>query len=775
MPTNISNAVGTQQQFTPRADSTYQGQYKGISGATFQASGATKALELSQSLARLGDALSGYLVSHEKYRDEMGHIKAERMVNSESPEDILKLNALDAAQQYGYADATANPYFQAYAEKMRGGFAAARMKQEYDLKYSMTPAKSLSEESQRYNEFTSEWRRDNLSGDNAPSNPVAFNDGYDESQLVNVNTLATNWVATRHKEDVIDTTASVKSKLGGLIANSKELLNTNGAMTKAVQSVLNETRLMGVPLEYRINILENFAQELLSTGHMDATRFEQMAKQLVVQTGMDGSKTTMDKLLDMQSYKTVAAHYSAEYHIKKQYDWAEPFVARADFNSALKDYEASSPEDKVWKKQMLSYIKGKVEEKKRQREAMLMSRTKHALGAGGGKTGGTKLISRSDMATLMDTWVNGNDHWNATPITSFKVDEDTFNNEYIYRLNEYIKGGDTDKFYRLLDMPQGKSHMEAVQRNIESMFNLLHQTPDDPDGYKFATNINSLPQLDNLMTMLASDPQRFTARLGTNLGVKATVLNDLFTMYGSDNRDAAIWMFAGYVNAKPEDTKAFGESFSGEDFISQGIEGVTRVNSNGEVTSDLALDRESNQYLTSYAKDLYVAFRCVGNDSVNAWNAVKDVFKNNFYAYHNGFFPKSLVNNMGTEDDALFFIRGMDTGIYSADSDGDRVDVQYNPNTATFMFRSIATGGVSYMSVDQIREAGQEAYKKAVEEYKQAQKNKGSKDTTMDADDYNAQRDAVEYSEGFHPEADDFSLREKVEEFGEFLWSKLTN
>ena len=789
MPTTISNAVETQQQFSPKPDATYQGQYKGISGVTYQSSGATRDMELSQSMLRLNDALSGYMVNHEKYKDEMGHIQAERMINSESPQDILKLNALDAAQQYGYADATANPYFQAYAEKMRGGFAAARMKQDYDQTYSMAPAKSLAEESQRYNKFASDWKANNLSGNNAPGNPVAFNDGYDESQLVNVNTLATDWVKTKHKEDIIDTVASTKSKLGQLIVNSKEILSKNGAMTSMVQSVMNEYRLMGVPLEYRMQIMENFAQELLTTGHMDGKRFEQMAQKIVVQTGMDGTKTTLDKVLDMQTYKTMAAKYNAEYNYTEKFKWADAMIAKGDIKFAAQDIDASDPETRMWKKPMLGYVQSKIEEAKRKKEANLKASLKKSLKAGGGKSDANKLVSAADMNTLMDAWVENNaDHWNDTPITQFKVDDKTFNEVYMARLKEYIKNGDTDKFYRLMDMPQGKDHMESVKRNIESMFNLLHQTPDDK-SYQWATNIDSLPELNNLITMLASDPQRLTARLGSSLGAKATVLSDLLTMYGFDNRDAAIWHFAGYINAKQEDKDAFEQSFDNGGYIDKGIDGISRMNSNGSVTDGMVLSSETNQNWVSYAKDLYVAQRCIGNNAENAWNAVVDTLKNNFYAYHNGIYPKALANNMGTEDDDLYFTKGMETGIYTAagDTDGDRVDLQYNPNTQTFMFRSILSGGVSYMTVNEIREAGKEKYKNDVEEAEKQKQQQAENNTTMTADDFNDARDAEDEAEDTtetykqeeedfqNPEAPAIDIPGKVASAAEYLWNKWKN
>lgn len=72
------------------------------------------------------EALQGYVVSYEKYMDVTGHQQAEAMINGMTPADIQKLNTIDAAQLYGYADSTDNPYFKAYADKLRGGFLASK-------------------------------------------------------------------------------------------------------------------------------------------------------------------------------------------------------------------------------------------------------------------------------------------------------------------------------------------------------------------------------------------------------------------------------------------------------------------------------------------------------------------------------------------------------------------------------------------------------------------------------------------------------------------------
>ena len=108
MPTSISGALGTQRQFTPQPDAGYVGRYAGVSPVTISAA-TNRSDVLSQNLMQLTAALSSYRASHEGYLNDSGSIEAQRMIQGESEESIRKLNAIDAAQQEGFADSPPAP------------------------------------------------------------------------------------------------------------------------------------------------------------------------------------------------------------------------------------------------------------------------------------------------------------------------------------------------------------------------------------------------------------------------------------------------------------------------------------------------------------------------------------------------------------------------------------------------------------------------------------------------------------------------------------------
>lgn len=734
MPTDISNQVGTARQFMPRADATYQGNYRGISPVQAQASMDSEG-ELAGNLLRLGDALNSYLVSHENYRDEMGHIMAERMVNSETPEDIKRLNTIDAAQQYGYADASANPYFRAYAEKIRGGFLAARMKQEYDQKYSMDPAKSLEEEARRYNEFSSDWKANNITGDRSPSNVTAFDDGFNESQLANMSALSNQWVSTKHQEDIINTYAFLNSKLGGLIANSEEILANKNEMTKRVQEILNAGRLAGLPAQYRIQLMEKWAQQFVQTGHITADRFWQMAQNVTIQTGIDGETVHLSDILDEQTYKTMTAEYNASYMSRKHYDILQKFIDMGDAGrTAYLDYmEKASPEEKAWLSKSQGYVFSEIARKKAEKE-----RKNRAVAAAVAKAqkdrAGHKLTSNTDYSYLLQAQLEGKDTMNGVPLKSYRVGED-FSEWFNGQLTQLMADGNTDGYFKALALPQANDFKSQLANNYALALNSLHITGSDG-----GTNLDENPKLRPMLIMMQGNAQQFAATF-PSMAADAFFLDKMHTIYGDDIESAA--QKYAMVKGMDDDTrKSYEDEFDSKGYVDDKIEGIIIQNSGGLKTKDIGLSSANNDKLIDMAKDLYVAMRYSG-DSKTAWDAVKSVFVDNCTVYHNSIYPKALANNMGTPDNDTAFRYGLDalSDVITEGTDTKSEDAQLSYDPRNGMFIAWVPGhGKEVRSIEWVREQGLwrwNEYAKQAEEAQQAAASQQQDATQEDVDDAN--------------------------------------
>lgn len=731
MPTDISDKVGTARQFMPRADSTYQGNYRGISPVQAQASMGSD-VDLAANLLKLGDALNGYLMSHEHYRDEMGHIMAERMVNSETPEDIKRLNTIDAAQQYGYADASANPYFRAYAEKIRGGFLAARMKQEYDQKYSMDPAKSLEEEARRYNEFSSNWKANNITGDRSPSNVTAFDDGFNESQLVNMSTLSNQWVSTKHQEDIINTYAFLNSKLGGLIANSEEILANKNEMTKRVQEILNAGRLAGLPAQYRIQLMEKWAQQFVQTGHIPADRFWQMAQNVTIQTGIDGETVHLSDILDEQTYKTMAAEYNASYMSRKHYDILQKFIDMGDAGrTAYLDYmDKASPEEKAWLSKSQGYVFSEIARKKAEKE-----RKNRAVAAAVAKAqkdrAQHKLTSTTDYSYLLQAQLEGKDTLNGIPLKSYKVGEG-FSEWFNGQLTQLIADGNTDGYFKALALPQANDFKSQLAANYALNLNSLHITGSDG-----GTNLDENPKLRPMLIMMQGNAQQFAATF-PSLAADAFFLYNMQKVYG-DNIESAAYAYAAVKGMDSDTRQSYEDEFDSKGYVDEKIAGIYIQNSGGLKTKDMGLSSANNDKLIDMVKDLYVAMRYSG-DSKTAWDSVKSVLVENYTAYHNAMYPKALANNMGTSDNDTAFRYGLDalSDVVTEGTDTKSEDAQLSYDPRNDMFIGWVPGqGKVVRSVEWVREQGLwrwNEYAKQVAEAQQAAASQQQDATQEDVD-----------------------------------------
>lgn len=745
MPNNISNAVGTARQFTPQPDARYVGSYQGVSGS--QASAYTGGYsDLAQNILRLNDAFQSYMLNHEKVLDAKGHIEAERMINGMSPEDIKKLNMIDAAQQEGYVDQSANPYFKAYAEKLRGQFLSTQMKNEYDLEYAMNPAKSMGEEAQRYAEFSSKWKQANIKGNSAPSNIVAFNAGFDESQLVNANNLATNWVKKKTEEDVVTTVANIRSKMGAVILNAPELLKTKDALTNAVQNVFNESRLMGVPVQYRQQILEQFATEIVKTGHIqDWDRFKQMMDSVTIQTSMDGSTTKASDLLDMQTYKTYASQYSRQYHTQAKYDFVQNFRKKGinGYKAAMAEIDKlrkTDPEKAEEYNALLPQLYSQIQSDENAKKAALRASLR------GTAAGGGKVANPDEVSAVFKAWCNGNSMYGGKPIGSIKMDEDTLlanvNNQLVYAMTNQ----DSDMFFRVLDMPQMSKLRDSVSADLENKFASLRPTDDG------GVNIGGDEEMMNFFRFMYTNANSIEHSLGSSVAKDANILKTLVDTTG--NFESGLRMMSYYTSASNEDKSSFKQSVQ-LPLAGLTTEGIINAGSNNPDEIDL----EQDPMLKSRVEDLAVAYMCQGGYSpTEAVQAANRQIANNFYSYHYGAFPKGVANNLGIPDPVGWFTHGLDAGIWAAVSNGEydtadedlktsaaeQVHVIYNDNTQTFEFNDWAGGGRYTMSLAQVREKAKADYQRAIDWASTQSSSSESDDSSMSVEALNEARAASE-------------------------------
>lgn len=732
MPTDVSNALGTARQFTPRPDSLYQGRYGGLSVQQATAD-ISKSTELAENMNKLNAVVQGYLVQHEKYLDTKGLIVAQNYINGKSPEDIKTMDTIDAAQSAGILSSEDSKYFIAHAEKLRGTFLARQMKLDYDNEYAMNPSASLKEEQERFANYANKYKDSLFKSNSRPQNIAAFDMGFNENQLVNYTNLATDWNKKKYQDDITVTMASTQSKLGDIIQNSPELLKVNGAMTQAVQEAFNETRLMGLPMSYRMKLLDDFATQIIQTGHLDGTRLEQMLDNVVVQTGLDGTKTIASSLLDMQTYKTYAAKFNEQFMTKQKEDAINSYVdkGKAGMDAYLADLEKmriEDPDNAPAFANLYPQIKNGINQKEAERKAIAREKLKAQLEA-------QKEAKKSnDLRGAIVTWCNKGTFYNGMSISTIKIDKEELSAVALPLLQQFQEQGDFDKVTRLMSMPQ----MSAIRNDIAADITYkLDSILPASDG---TVNVDSSTLA--LLQFYTNNPNSVEHMFGSEVAKRARMLNSLFTLHNGD-MSLTLQDFATY-NSADKDTKEGYASQVRSLITSTGYtaEGVLHLSEDDNFDT-VSVPIASNPDLEDAVADLATIFCVQGLSPYDALNKAGYVVSNNFTTYHGAIFPKGIAMDiaygMSEEQSEIYFRRSLADAIYGlTTTNGANVDVAYNRAMQVFTFSDPATYQTTSVSLSELRQKALDRWNRDMEWYDYQQT---SGDSSYTIDDINNERE----------------------------------
>lgn len=735
MPTDVANNLGTARQFIPKPDAKYQGRFAELTPQYARASDRTYS-GIGASLQKLSVAFSDFVLNTEKYKEQMGTIEANKMINMMTPEDVEKLNVIDAAQTYGFVSSLDNPYFKANADRIRGGLLSAKMKQEYDAEYAMSPAKSADEETRRYSQFSSDYKKKLYDNDaTAPQNSIAFEMGFNENNQINANKLTQDWYKTKHTEDMQVTFDASWSKLGGIVANSGELLKTNGAMTEAVQSVFNEQRLMALPPEMRHKLLDDFCKQLVTSGHIDGERLGQMMDNIVVQTHLDGTTDKASDLLNMAMYKIAANDYQNQFYTQEKYDFTQKYINMGEtgLKSAFEDLEKIKFTDPEQYKRLagtVHAIQSGIEQKKR--EAAIAARLAHQ--------NRYKIESPDGASAIIQAWLSGADMFNGLPITSYKIDPAELQFTANRLMATACQSGDAQSFFRIAQLPQMKDFRNSISANITSQ--LAGIKPTDDGG----TTATSAPQLINLAKMVMNNPKEVALCFGGEVAKQGRILKSLCNTAGSD--EAGLRLYSYYNNADSETIEARRSeieaafSYAGH-FTAEGVQHLDSLNN--EVSYDtIDFYENCNQYIKQEAIETAIAYACTGMSTQDALYKAGEDFQSNYVTYHWGGFPKGVYYKMGTPDDSGWFTHGLDAYIYQVGdttSDYENTKISYNPASQTFTFTNVLDGRQTIASLEAVRQESIDAYNRAVNYQNTLSGEMNNEETSSDytADDINAE------------------------------------
>ena len=723
MPNEISNALGTARQFTPKPDSLYQGSYKNM-GESQAYAGQSSWTTLADNMSKLNNALQSYAVAHEKFLDSTGLDKAQDLIKSKSPEDIEKLNLMDSAQTAGLVDVGSNPYFKAYAEKLRGNFLGARIKQDYDAEFADKPAKSAEDELKRFNKYVSDYRKGIV--ENAPpSNTVAFDRGFYENSLTNATNLVTSYNKKKNEEYVVNTMSEITNEMGDIINDAPQLLAAdNHSFSDRVREIFNAGRLMGLPPQYRQKLADDFMKRLVETGALPTERLKQMADAVIVQTDMAGNEKKLSDIVDMNTLAEANLSFNMRYDRTRMEKFVKDYGSSKQYNKFLQETEAmrySNPREYRFRMSIAPQVEAEenkqIAKADRERRAFLSSINRKNGGSG---SSSKKITDKEIMNSTINAWVNGNTY---TPqygtISNMKFDEPLFTSCVMNEMSYLASVGSNSGITKLLSMPQVSSIKKDLVTQVNSSLASIHF--DSQGNVAYDTNA------ENLVKWFQADPAGASFFYGGSTSNEAQVICGLITSTGS--LDTAMNYYATW-NTKSTDEKKLALSNIQKYYDVDAAYGAENLR-DGEKT---AFTITADPSLNSTWRTLTAILRMRGMGEEDSQNEAGKMLAQNLFYFRGLLCPKSVLNELGTGNDPEFFAQAID------DLSGykENVLLSYDFESQMFLCKDFETGQQSMRSLDSMRQIAQNLAEQDGAKRAQAY---AANNTSMTADDFNNARD----------------------------------
>lgn len=728
MPNEISNALGTARQFTPKPDSLYQGSYKNM-GVSQAYAGQSSWTTLADNMSKLNNALQSYAVAHEKFLDSTGLDKAQDLIKSKSPEDIEKLNLMDSAQTAGLVDVGSNPYFKAYAEKLRGNFLGARIKQDYDAEFADKPAKSAEDELKRFNKYVSDYRKGIV--ENAPpSNTVAFDRGFYENSLTNATNLVTSYNKKKNEEYVVNTMSEITNEMGDIINDAPQLLAAdNHSFSDRVREIFNAGRLMGLPPQYRQKLADDFMKRLVETGAIPTERLKQMADAVIVQTDMAGNEKKLSDIVDMNTLAEANLSFNMRYDRTRMEKFVKDYGSSKQYNKFLQETEAmrySNPREYRFRMSIAPQVEAEenkqIAKADRERRAFLSSINRKNGGSG---SSSKKITDKEIMNSTINAWVNGNTY---TPqygtISNMKFDEPLFTSCVMNEMSYLASVGATTGITKLLSMPQVSSIKKDLVTQVNSSLASIHF--DSQGNVAYDTNA------ENLVKWFQADPAGASFFYGGSTSNEAQVICGLITSTGS--LDTAMNYYATW-NTKSTDEKKLALSNIQKYYDVDAAYGAENLR-DGEKT---AFTITADPSLNSTWRTLTAILRMRGMGEEDSQNEAGKMLAQNLFYFRGLLCPKAVLNELGTGNDPEFFAQAID------DLSGykENVLLSYDFESQMFLCKDLETGQQSMRSLESMRQIAQNLAEQDGAKKAQAY---AANNTSMTADDINNARNDVDDS-----------------------------
>ena len=709
MAKRIASAVGTEMQFMPQPDATYQERLTEVQGVRGTNPSSSSASMFASAANNLNSSWLSFITDREKRMNEEGLTEANRLIASTTEEDRQKLNTLDMALTYGYGNNLDNPYFIAYSDKLRGQALGDSAKLAYTEEFGDSPARTPDEEVKRYDAFVQKYRQ-RFIDKGLIDNNVSFEQGFNDKNIENQQTLMSNHVQRDIEDRIAETFNNIKSELGDLIYMAPTM--SREEQVQKLTEIFNQSRLMGLNPSQRQTLVDNFCKEIITTGTIkDFKNFKAtILDQIPVQTRLDGTTQTMGDLVDTMELDTLNVAYRKAHMDKVKMDYLKKYGKDKDMNRVYTDTikmgQSGSREDRD-NAEVLTGMFGSIESLQNEHKAA-QARNARVQAKGVKTAAKSQASTASAMENIRAFMEDDNpvkDGYGSSigkPLVGGKaVDSGTILSAFQEYENQIINSdADEDtKAQKLMKLYTYSGVSNVKNQLVNSVLQTINSaTADSVEANGVPNSIIYLVKARNI------NHGQFAGAFGSKVDAAIGAIVNFSHASGEEDADNALVRgYANYCRIKDtseQDKQNYMAQIKGVAAGGWSIGGMDSWNSEGSTAPDISWD---NPQIAETVKDRALMYNLAYHDPQAALDAACNDIRDSYAYYHGAIFPKNCFNSGLTPDTERAFARqALDALCYSyANTWGvsaEDINVAYDEASNSWSFSESANGNYVQLS-----------------------------------------------------------------------------
>lgn len=709
MAKRIASAVGTEMQFMPQPDATYQERLTEVQGVRGTNPSSSSASMFASAANNLNSSWLSFITDREKRMNEEGLTEANRLIASTTEEDIQKLNTLDMALTYGYGNNLDNPYFIAYSDKLRGQALGDSAKLAYTEEFGDSPARTPDEEVKRYDDFVQKYRQ-RFIDKGLIDNNVSFEQGFNDKNIENQQTLMSNHVQRDIEDRISETFNNIKAELGQFVYDMPTM--DRATQVQKLQEIFNQSRLMGLNPSQRQTLVDNTVKQIITTGTIkDFKNFKAtILDQISVQTRLDGTTQTMGDLVDTMELDTLNLAYRKAHMEKSKMDFLKKYGKDKDMNRVYTDaikMTNSGNRDERDQGELLTGMFGPIESLQNQHKAAQARMAK--VGAKGvttaAKSQASSASARENIRAFMEDDNPVKDGYGSSigkPLVGGKaVDSGTILSAFQEYENQIINSDDDEdtKAQKLMKLYTYSGVSNVKEQLVNSVLQTINSaTADSVETNGVPNSIIYLVKARNI------NHGQFAGAFGSKVDAAIGAIVNFSHASGEEDADNALVRgYANYCRIKDtseQDKQNYMAQIKGIAAGGWSIGGMESWNSEGSTAPDISWD---NPQIAETVKDRALMYNLAYHDPQAALDAACNDIRDSYAYYHGAVFPKNCFNSgLSPESESAFAKQSLDALCYQYASNwgvsAEDINVSYDEASNTWSFSESANGNYTQLS-----------------------------------------------------------------------------